>query len=425
MTERKGSTELVILLSLVLCAFLVGLTLYQQLPAFKPPPTATESRSFDLDALAQEMARIRQLPLLAAIPWEAMDETQLKEKLLAMNAEMLNQKELQSSEKVLQFLGLIPSAPDLGKLLLDLYGQEIVGFYDPPAKKMYLIRRELMGFPERLTFAHELAHGLVDQRFDLGAFLQPLSPRNDDEATAARCLVEGDAGMAQTLYLQAHRSAGAALSLFLSGLVGEGSALASAPSYLRDALLFPYQGGFPFVQAVYQDGGWAAVDQAYAAPPLSSEQILHPEKYLGEPDLPIEVEIPEYPEELTGWTLVRDNVLGELDFRSWFRTFLPDADADQAAAGWGGCRYQLWQKEGLSAFILNSRWDSADDAWEAQYALEMWLKYRFRQAPEVYFQGGLYSSPREAAVLYPDRSSLQLVMSPDEESALALLKNLP
>jgi hypothetical protein len=55
----------------------------------------------------------------------------------------------------------------------------------------------------------------------------------------------------------------------------------------------------------------------------------------------------------------------------------------------------------------------------------MWLKYRFRQAPEVYFQGGLYSSPREAAVLYPDRSSLQLVMSPDEKSALALLKNLP
>ncbi|MEI6309427.1 MAG: hypothetical protein WCP58_07285 [bacterium] len=425
MAERKGSTELVILLSLVLCAFLVGLTLYQQLPAFKPPQMATESKFFDFDALAQEVAGIRQLPLLAAIPWEALDESQLKEMLVAMNAEMLNQQELESSEKVLQFLGLISSSSDLGKIILDLYGQEIVGFYDPLAKKMYLVRRELMGFPERLTIAHELAHGLVDQRFDLGAFLHPLSPRNDDAATAAQSLVEGDAGITQTFYLQAHRSAGATLSLFLSSLVGEGSTLASAPSYLRDALLFPYQGGLPFVQAVYQYGGWTAVDQAYAAPPLSSEQILHPEKYLGEPDPPIEVEIPEYPEELAGWTLVRDNVLGEFDFRSWFRTFLPDADADRAAAGWGGCRYQLWQKGALSAFILNSRWDSADDAWEAQYALEMWLKYRFRQAPEVYFQGGLYSSPREAAVLYPDRSSLQLVMSPDEESALALLKNLP
>ncbi|MEI6510187.1 MAG: hypothetical protein WCO14_04485 [bacterium] len=425
MAERKGSIELVVVLSLVLCAFLVGLALYQQIPAFKPPQVATESKSFDLDALAQEIAGIRQLPLLAAIPWETLAETQLKEKLVAMNAEMLNQKDLQSSGKVLQFLGLIPSAQDLEKALLDLYGQELAGFYDIPAKKMFLVQRELMSFPERLTFAHELTHGLVDQHFGLGAFLQPLSPRNDDAATAARCLVEGDAGMAQTLYLQAHRSTGAALSLFLSGLVGEGGALASAPSYLRDALLFPYQGGFPFVQAVYQDGGWTAVDQAYATPPLSSEQILHPEKYLGEPDPPIEVEIPEYPEELAGWTLVRDNVLGEFDFRSWFRSFLPNADADLAAAGWGGCRYQLWQKEGLNTFILNSRWDSAADAWEAQYALEMWLKYRFQQAPEVYFQGGLYSSPREAAVLYPDRSTLQLVMSQDKESALALLQNLP
>lgn len=425
MTERNGSIQLVILLSLVLCAFLVGLALYQQLPAFKPPQMATESRSFDLDALAQEIAGIRQLPLLAAIPWEALDESQLKERLVAMNAEMLNQKELQSSEKVLQFLGLIPSASDLGKMLLDLYGQEIVGVYDPLAKKMYLIRRELVGFPERLTIAHEMTHGLVDQHFDLGAFLKPLSSRNDDEAAAAQCLVEGDAGVAQTIFLQAHQSAGAALSLFLSGLVGEGNALASAPSYMRDALLFPYQGGLPFVQAVYKHGGWTAVDQAYTAPPLSSEQILHPEKYLEQPDPPIEVKIPEYPEELAGWTLVRENVLGELDFRSWFRTFLPDADADRAAAGWGGCRYQLWQKGGLSTFILNSRWDSTGDAWEARYALEMWLKYRFLQAPEVYFQGGLYSSSREVAVLYPDRSTLQLVMSPDKESALALLKNLP
>ena len=116
--------------------------------------------------------------------------------------------------------------------------------------------------------------------------------------------------------------------------------------------------------------------------PLSSEQILHPEKYLELPDPPLEVQIPEYPEELAGWTLVRDNVLGEVDFLSWFRTFLPDADAGFSRCGMGWLPLPAVAKGSQSIFILNSRWDSADDAWEAQYALEMWLKYRFQQAPE-------------------------------------------
>ena len=51
------------------------------------------------------------------------------------------------------------------------------------------------------------------------------------------------------------------------------------PPILRESLLFPYTGGPSFVQRLQAQGGWDAVNAAFAKPPASTEQILHPEKY--------------------------------------------------------------------------------------------------------------------------------------------------
>jgi hypothetical protein len=425
MSERKGSIELVILLSLVLCAFLVGLGLYYRLP---PPQTLlapAEGRALDVDQLIRDMATLRGLTLLRPIPWETLSATALQERALATRAVGLSEDDLASRQEVLTFLGLLPPNSKLENLLLDLRGQTVLGLYDPRAKKLWIPSSDNLGVSEQLTLAHELVHGLEDQHFELSKYTRPAFSGNDDELNAAQCLVEGDAGWAQALYTEANQSVGTNLSLFLATLNQQSRVLDSAPLYVHDWLQLPYESGLPFVKKISQNGGWVAVNQAFASLPRSTEQVLHPEKYTEANDPPVNVEIPAYPEELANWILVRDNVLGEFDFRTWFRTFLPQADADRDAAGWGGCRYQLWRNGNQHVFILNSSWDSADDAWEAQYAIELWLKYRFQIAPEVYFQGGLFSSSEETAIIYPAGKSVQLVMAPDRDLALGLLKALP
>ena len=52
------------------------------------------------------------------------------------------------------------------------------------------------------------------------------------------------------------------------------------PLILRRQLEFPYDGGLPFVTALYDQGGCDAVNAAIQTPPASTEQVLHPEKYL-------------------------------------------------------------------------------------------------------------------------------------------------
>src|SRR6185295_12605226 len=61
---------------------------------------------------------------------------------------------------------------------------------------------------------------------------------------------------------------------------------AGLPDYLRHRLLFPYREGSQFALWALKAKGWQGVNALYANPPLSTAQILHPEKYFAQPDAP-------------------------------------------------------------------------------------------------------------------------------------------
>ena len=52
-----------------------------------------------------------------------------------------------------------------------------------------------------------------------------------------------------------------------------------APRAMRESLIFPYMQGSEWATQLYKRGGWTMVSNAFTRLPLSSEQILHPEKY--------------------------------------------------------------------------------------------------------------------------------------------------
>ena len=102
-----------------------------------------------------------------------------------------SKSQLAGQEALYKVLGLIPDTLHLGPFLIDLLTEQVVGYYDPATKVLYLNRdapAEYVG----LTITHELVHALQDQYFDLDS-LQKASTADDDRANAAQAVVEGEA----------------------------------------------------------------------------------------------------------------------------------------------------------------------------------------------------------------------------------------
>ncbi len=61
---------------------------------------------------------------------------------------------------------------------------------------------------------------------------------------------------------------------------------------MRESLIFPYLNGLEWATQLYKRGGWTMVSNAFTRLPLSTEQILHPEKYFNY-ERPVKVVLPD------------------------------------------------------------------------------------------------------------------------------------
>jgi hypothetical protein len=284
---------------------------------------------------------------------------------------------------VLSLLGLLERDFDLFSFYLDLYSEQIAGFYDDEVKKMFVVQESGFRGMERITYAHEYVHALQDQiwNFDEGLDFNDESCELDSERCAGIiALVEGDATLLQEQWLMEYATQTdiAQILEFYEGY--ESPVYDSAPNFMQQDFLFPYTYGTDFVREIHSQGGWDAVDQVYSDPPVSTEQILHPERYPW--DKPIAIEPPDLEAALgTGWREVESNVLGE-----WFtQLVLSEQVGDDlsivAAHGWGGDVYVVASNddEGSGALFLLTIWDSVRDAQEFAAAFLDYGDARFGQ----------------------------------------------
>ena len=226
---------------------------------------------------------------------------------------------------------------------------------------------------QRPAIAHELEHALQDQHFDLLALTKPLKDDGDRQLAHA-ALVEGD-GTAVMLELQAQSMRLPVEQLpdlvsqlgeqLLHGAPGQTPAFDGAPTYVRDTLIFPYLEGLRFVMALRRGKPWSRIDAVFKQPPSSTEQILHPDRYLSH-DEPVLIDAAP----LVGLAPrkeIRRDVMGELGLRILFRTRLPEPQADAAATGWGGDRLVAYASDDRSVPVVvdRSTWDTELDAKEA------------------------------------------------------------
>ena len=135
---------------------------------------------------------------------------------------------------------------------------------------------------------------------------------------------------------------------------------------MRKNTLFPAIQGKQFVVSLFELGqGWQAVNDAYGNPPVSTEQVLHPEKYFIQ-EAPLEVTVPDFSGLMSpGWSLTATDTLGEFVLRSYLEEHVSPSEAATAAAGWGGDQYLLLGHSELGRLALAQVvFDSVEDASE-------------------------------------------------------------
>jgi hypothetical protein len=285
---------------------------------------------------------------------------QVRAYLIAKLDEELPPKRLNGLQTAYRLFGLLPDTLQLRPLLLDLYTEQVAGFYDPDSAMLFGVegadRTQL-----RLVLAHELIHALQGQYLPLDSILG--ARENNDRLAAAQAILEGQAtlaslevlapgqGVAQNpqfweLYREQVRQQQSSMPVFRR-----------APLVLRESLIFPYLQGAEFMHWWETEGR----DSLPYGPrmPVSTEQVLHPARY-GRGDAPVGLVFP--PDS----TVIYEDVLGENEIRVILAT-LAGSDEVQTVVpiGWGGDRFRLYRTPEGETLVWYVVWD--DERSEARF----------------------------------------------------------
>lgn len=327
-----------------------------------------EEVRIDLMELVEVTETVRELEFLEPPMVTVVTEAELAERVRDDLEE--NLEDVPADEALYDLLGLIEPDTDLADLYLDLYSEQVAGFYDGETRELVVpVTDTGFNITQRATLVHELTHALSDQHYnfhDLYASL--LDDERYDEASAYQAVIEGDAVLTELFYLQTlgddDRNAYIEESLGL-----DSPAFENAPQFIQDSLIFPYDTGFAFVLGLHQAGSFEAIAAAYADPPTSTEQIIDPNDYPA--DGPITVTLPEI--EVDGYPVEYGSTWGELGFVLMFDQVLGPGSSATASGGWGGDSYKILFDGTDAGLVLQYRGDTAADAVEMAAALEEYV----------------------------------------------------
>ena len=304
-------------------------------PATTAPEPVDAIDQAELDAVVADLQAVveqeRGLVFREGIDIELLDDENYIERSRAdFEADLAEDPEdLANSAAALGALGLWPEGVDPVEVLGEYLSVGSLGYYDPETGEMVV--RGAADTPNlRITLVHELTHALDDQHFDLDR--PELDDRPDEAGFAFSALVEGNASRVEAAYTasltdEERADAEAEQQGYIDGID-----ISGFPPILLAQQQFVYRTGADFVQALYDEGGNAAVDRALEDPPTTTEQILEPEDW---PDRDAVVEVPA-PE--ADGEVVEESVAGQFLIHA-----LASLSEDEPTPEWDGDNTVLWQ----------------------------------------------------------------------------------
>ncbi|MFQ5706035.1 MAG: hypothetical protein ACE5HO_01215 [bacterium] len=372
-----------------------------------------------IDSISQDIAKIRGLPFKHRVN---VQKQSLHDFGLFLDRTVLQQMpELRLSYygKIVKMLGLYrgPEIADFKSMAKLIMQSQAAAYYDPATNTFYVVMPDIPRQMLSTVYAHELYHGLQDQYFNLEQYLlsQTSGALNDDELLARQAVVEGEATYIMTLWsvekmlgslpqpsmlrmmidMQAQMDTKKMLEILKSEALPMASesdvakavhALEDIPPFLVETLMGVYLKGMAFIFHIQQQG-WQKVSQLYDPnrAPVSTEQILHAEKWLKQ-EKPFKYQWPFFENEATfeGWEVLDSNTIGEFQWRIIFSEYDMANVARIAADGWDGDSYAILKNSTSDDLILLlvTNWDTTKDAEEFATNYQALLKVKQRESPE-------------------------------------------
>ncbi|MFL5483043.1 MAG: hypothetical protein ACJ8AK_12760 [Gemmatimonadaceae bacterium] len=284
-------------------------------------------------------------------------------------------RDIAGQEAAYKRLGMIPDTLKLQPFLTSLLEEQIVGFYDPHTKILYVVD----GAPQdmaSMTITHELVHALQDQYISLDSIQKT---RNDnDRLSAAQSVFEGQAVYEQISIMLG----GSNIAINLPGgwdrireMISENKGsmpiFAAAPKVIQETLIFPYLSGAEFYRNYKERKPGSVI---YNDMPVSTEQIIHPAAFFVTRDNPTAVGLGT----LTNAAKVYENDLGEFETRLFlFQQLADQNEAVRGATGWDGDRYAVVNTPQGQGIVWLTVWDSQVEAGEFYHMAGEGVEKRF------------------------------------------------
>ncbi len=334
-------------------------------------PTGATPEGPTPPAIAQverEVEQVRGLTFTERVAAQPLTQAELVDRLLDTFDDSYPKDYLDRRSLAWQTIGVIPPAASIRAALETFASGQVIGFYVPTTGELVFIGSKDPSPIEEITLAHELTHAIDDQHFGLERIDSLGAKCQDEAATAAIATVEGSAQYFSLQVARRFLTPDEQLSL----LNQTAPPLGDVPPFIVREQLWPYTAGFEFITALQQRGGLDAVNGAIEDFPVSSEQIIHPERYPG--DLPQPVDVPDLAPQLgSGWGDLDVQQVGEEWLAHMLELRIDPSVGDPAAAGWDGGIYRAWRNGDHVTVLLSTVWDTPDDAQDFADALQQWF----------------------------------------------------
>jgi hypothetical protein len=293
---------------------------------------------------------------------ETRSKEQVREYIVKQISDSQAVRELAGQEAAYKRFGLIPDTLKLQPFMESLLLEQIVGFYDPHTKILYIVDGSAKDLVATIV-THELVHALQDQYISLDSVQKALG--DNDRTTAAQSVFEGQAVYEQISIMLG--GSNIAINLpggwdRIRGMIRESQAsmpiFAAAPRVIQETLIFPYLSGAEFYRNYKERKPGSVI---YKDMPVSTEQIIHPSAYFGTRDNPTKITLGP----LANATKVYENDLGEFETRLFLFQHLNDHnEAIRGASGWDGDRYAVVNTPQGPGIVWLTVWDSPVEAGE-------------------------------------------------------------
>ena len=391
------------------------------------PLSSGGEAGLSVGAIAAQVERIRGLRFAEDVEPTFLNDQEMTDRVREMFLQEYTPRIADLEERLLTTLGAIPAGTDLRSLRAAAIGQQVAGFYDTETKELVVRQAgaELSAL-DRITLAHELTHALADQALGI-PLPEEVELGREDADLAALSVVEGDATLVMQQYATSLGFEEQLELLDPETIAASEAGLGELPPYLEQELLFPYQEGLGFVCDLYAEGGWAAVDAAYADPPTSTGQILFPERYESSEG----AEDPRDPAALRApWRRLASIQLGAANL--WWLFSAPGGKQDasltsprERAGDWGGGELELWADGARTAIGVSLAQREDDDEPQLCNSLDQWYRASVPGDSERAGVGGyslVADGADQDAVLVCEGGHPRLGIGPDLPTARALVR---